>query len=87
MTKEQSLRDEYLEWIRNKQIDGAVCKETEDGIRFETDFAIAEVNFYEFEIMVAELRRIEDEDALEYMLLGIMILCIRFLEESSIKQP
>ena len=56
MTKEQSLRDEYLEWIRNKKIDGAVCKETEDGIRFETDFAIAEVNFYEFEIMVAELR-------------------------------
>ena len=30
-----------------------------------------------------KLRKIEDEDALEYMLLGIMALCLKALEEAA----
>ena len=56
MTDEQKLRREYEAWVKEQNVESAVKKETEDGIRFETDFAIAEVNFYEFEILVAELR-------------------------------
>ena len=60
------MAGEYRAWILEQEIAGATVTESEDGIRFETDFAVAEVNFYEFEMLVVELRitnRKNDETA------------------------
>ncbi len=51
------IRADYLEWIKNQNVSGADFYEKEpDRFRFESDFAMGELNFYDLEMYVAELR-------------------------------
>ena len=56
MSEEKTIRSEYERWINEQSIEGTKLIHTNDGVRFEADFAIAEINFYEFDILVIELR-------------------------------
>ena len=56
MSEKKTIRSNFEEWINNQTIEGAKLIHTDDGIRFDADFAVAEINFYEFEILVTELR-------------------------------
>ncbi len=50
------MQSAYVEWILSHRIEDSFFTETDDRIVIDTDFATAEVNFYEFESLVVELR-------------------------------
>lgn len=52
----RAITEEYRQWILEHEIADAVVSQVEDNIRITSDYAICEVNFYEFEMIVAELR-------------------------------
>ena len=63
MDREKELLNEYKSWILAQPKGGYEVRETEDGIKINSDFAVAEVNFYEIEDMtVVELRITRKKD-------------------------
>lgn len=55
--KIKELRDNYLDWVfRNSPPDTKVYEASEDHYRFESTFALGELNFYDLEMYVVELR-------------------------------
>ncbi|MCI9601490.1 MAG: ROK family protein [Lachnospiraceae bacterium] len=53
----KKLRDNYLDWALSHSSDGVrIYEKKPDRFRFESDFAIGELNFYDLEKYVAELQ-------------------------------
>ena len=51
-----TIKEDYRKWILGHTIEKGRVEEKDGNIRIETDFALAEVNFYEMEMLVVELR-------------------------------
>ncbi len=53
----KKIRDAYLEWVKEQPIEGTrFYEKAPDRFRFESDFAMGELNFYDLEMYVTELR-------------------------------
>lgn len=68
-TRQEALED-YRAWIHEHKIKGATIKDTDSGnIRIDTDYAICEVNFYDLEMIVIELRitRKKDDETMFFL--------------------
>lgn len=52
----KAMTEEYKQWIFGHEIPDVVLEQVEDNIRITSDFAVCEINFYEFEMIVVELR-------------------------------
>lgn len=55
--KTKQLRDDYMEWVLSHEIaDTEIYEKSPDHYRFDSAFAVGELNFYDLEMYVAELR-------------------------------
>lgn len=56
-TSTKKLRDEYLDWALSHSLDNIkVYERKPDRFRFDSDLAIGELNFFDLEMYVVELR-------------------------------
>ena len=77
----QNTKNEYIEWILKHNVESGTIVQTEEGIRIITDFAKAEINFYEFETLVVELRITQIKNDKTVFFLHFELLDLRYAKE------